>query len=454
MVFHSSYCCIEHRQKSLSQSKRTMVLCSFSKSLILFSFFSIFSIGLDLPAYSQTLDQAVAARLDVNCTGLGSLFQGTDGTAALGIDIGANLNAICATPGTGAGASVGGGSGAVQSTGVSVSNSTALKRLAEARGGEIREEGVVTKTDHQGVAVSVESGRIWNSLSLFGSGNVEYLERDVTTFQNGYTSTILGLTGGADYRFNNKVLGGVAFTFQNQNGDFKNSGGAFSRNGLGGTIFASFIPTQKTFLQIVGGFIRNNHNVSRSVSYVTTLDPRTFSGRASSNSDSNEFSASILVGYDHLISKVTVGPRVGLNYSNTQILNYSEVGGTGLELVYDDQWINSLQSVLGMVVSMPLSTGIGVFLPQISADFIHEFANSQRSVTVHFAEDLRANPTRFKFLTDGPVRDFVNLTVGVSAVLPHGIQPFANFRAMVGNEQFTNYAGTFGIRVELGATKV
>jgi hypothetical protein len=34
-------------------------------------------------------------------------------------------------------------------------------------------------------------------------------------------------------------------------------------------------------------------------------------------------------------------------------------------------------------------------------------------------------------------------------VLPNGWQPFLSFRAMVGNEQFNNYAGTFGLRIEL-----
>ena len=34
-------------------------------------------------------------------------------------------------------------------------------------------------------------------------------------------------------------------------------------------------------------------------------------------------------------------------------------------------------------------------------------------------------------------------------ILPNGWQPFVNFRAMVGNEQFNNYAGMFGLRIEL-----
>ena len=69
-------------------------------------------------------------------------------------------------------------------------------------------------------------------------------------------------------------------------------------------------------------------------------------------------------------------------------------------------------------------------------------------VESQFAQDERPNPTRFNFQNENPVRNFFNLSVGLVAVLPNGIQPYANFRAMVGNEQFNNFAGIFGLRLE------
>jgi outer membrane autotransporter protein len=138
-----------------------------------------------------------------------------------------------------------------------------------------------------------------------------------------------------------------------------------------------------------------------------------------------------------------------VNYSNTKISDYGERGSTGVELKYDDQWINSLQSVLGVQGSAAFSTGLGVLVPQFNADYIHEFANSQRFINVRFAEDFRATPTKFTFQNDVPVRNYFNLGTGLMMVLPNGWQPFVNFRAMVGNEQFNNYAGMFGLRIEL-----
>jgi len=138
-----------------------------------------------------------------------------------------------------------------------------------------------------------------------------------------------------------------------------------------------------------------------------------------------------------------------MNYSRTHIGNYAENGGNGIGLQYDDQNIHSLQSTVGILGSTAYSTGIGVIVHQVNADYIHEFANSQRLINVQFTEDQRANPSRFNFQNEVPVRNYFNLATGLVGVLANGWQPFVYFRAMVGNEQFDNYVGTFGLRIDL-----
>ncbi|MGE0642589.1 MAG: autotransporter outer membrane beta-barrel domain-containing protein [Nitrospira sp.] len=294
----------------------------------------------------------------------------------------------------------------------------------------------------------------WNGVGFFASGLVESLNRDITTFQDGYKSMIFGFTGGADYRFSNKLVAGLAFSYSNTDGDFR-SGGNFSTNSYAGTLFASYLPTDRTFMQVTGGYTRNNYLVARAAN-VTIRDETnpsnillSKSDLASSSSNGNIFSLGLLTGYDHPIGRFTIGPRVGVNYSNTQIGDYTENGNTGVELKYNDQWINSFQSILGFQGSAAISTRFAVLVPQFNADYIHEFANSQRLITVQFAEDFRVNPTKFQFKNEVPVRNYFNLGTGLVMVLPNGWQCFMNFRAMVGNEHFNNYAGTFGLRVAL-----
>ena len=412
-------------------------------------------------ASAQTLDQAIGALLSGPCAGIGGPGAG----------FGPNLNALCASLPGGSGASVGGGAASVQSSAASILNRTIIRRLEEVRAEEgKRAEGATTlgmvnpfgaflpvlERLPQFASSSIGDASLttfnpggdsrWKGLGLFASGLIEDLNRDVTAFQDGYKSNIYGVTAGADYRSSKGVVTGLALTYTNTDGGFRN-GGNFSTQSYGGTLFSSLTPTDKTFVQFVGGYTRNNYLLARPAAFAVAGTG--VSGIASSKSYGDVYTLGALLGYDQPIRNFTIGPRLGLNYSHTHILDFSETGSTGLELRYGDQYINSLQSVLGLQGSMALSTGFGVLVPQFNADYIHEFANSQRFITVQFVEDSRPTPTSFKFQNDIPVRNYFNLGAGLSVVLPNGVQPFISFRAMVGNSQFEDYAGTIGVRLEL-----
>jgi hypothetical protein len=311
----------------------------------------------------------------------------------------------------------------------------------------------------------------WHGLGLFATGQAEILNRNIGTFQDGFNSNIFGFTAGADYRFSKAFVAGAAFTYANTKGDFL-GGGDFSTNAYTGTVFASYLPSERTFLQATAGITQNSYliarpnriTIERCCAVLPPNDILMKDGISSSTSNGNILSWSVLGGYDYSIRQFTFGPRAGLNYARTLINGYTEQGSTGLELTYQDQFIESFQSVLGVQAMAPVSWRYGVLVPQINADYIHEFANSQRLINVKFAQDNRnpalgntgdvttlstQTPTRFTFQNDGPDRDWFNLGAGLVAVLPNGYQPFVNFRAMVGNSQFTNYVWTFGLRMEL-----
>ena len=442
-------------------------------------------------ATAQVLNQQVEQLLANKCEGLLGAFN-----AGFTAGLGPNLAALCSPPNTGGSppntlpaSSTGGGAASLQGSAASILNRLLLQRLNETdeeegqehpRSSSMKINPIGSLLSGFGRTSSVSSPLYasttgggesmatftsgsqsrWHGLGLFATGLVESLNRDVTTFQDGYKSNIFGITAGGDYRFNRRLVAGLALSYSNADGDFR-GGGNFSTNSYGGLLFASYLPTDRTFMQVTGGYTRNKYLLARdaSATIINILNNNavvsTTSGLASSNSNGNVFHLGLMTGYDHPIGRFTIGPRAGVNYSNTKISNFTENGATGIELKYDDQWINSLQSVLGIQGSAAFSTGLGVLVSQVNADYIHEFANSQRFIHVQFAEDGRtiaangSGPTKFTFQNDVPVRNYFNLGTGLLMVLPNGWQPFVAFRAMVGNEQFNNYAGTFGLRISL-----
>lgn len=450
----------------------------------------IATVGLALTvtnAHAQVLNQQVNALLANNCAGLGTGGFPTPNVTGLG----PNLATICNNPQTLGAVSAGGGAASVQGSAASILNRALVTRLQELRedcrrDGDTDETGACAKDRSSSLrfnpfgllslanlqnlnvssplyasmstggssAVSFTTSSLsrWKGFGGFASGTIESLNRDITTFQDGYRSTIWSFSGGVDYRITKKAVVGFAGSFTNIDGDFR-GGGTFSTNSYTGLLFAQILPTDRTFLQITAGYTRNNYLVNRlTTATITSVgfgNDRIVTAFASSNSGGNVATAGALTGYDHAFGRFVIGPRGGVNYTQTLIGSHTEDGGAGIGLKYDDQAVHSLQSTVGIQASTTYSTTFGVLVHQVNADYIHEFANSQRHITVQFSEDQRANPTRFAFQNEAPARDYGYVGTGLVAVLANGWQPFINFRAMVGNSQFNSYAGTLGIRIEL-----
>ena len=211
---------------------------------------------------AQTLNQAVDSLVSNNCRDL----QGSLG--AQDPQFGDNLNRLCAFANANPANSTGGGSASVQGSAASILNRVLLQRLDQIDGEEGQERArsssrrfnpfgsllsgfgrtssvssplyaATTAGGDSAATFSSGSQRRWNGLGLFASGLVESLNRDVTTFQDGYKSNILGITAGADYRFSKKLVAGLALSYSNTDGDFRNDGGNFSTNSYGSLLFAS-----------------------------------------------------------------------------------------------------------------------------------------------------------------------------------------------------------------------
>jgi outer membrane autotransporter protein len=193
----------------------------------------------------------------------------------------------------------------------------------------------------------------------------------------------------------------------------------------------------------VAAYTRRDYSFERRISFADANNA--VAGLTSGNTDGNEFKVGVNAGYDFLFGRFTVGPRVGVLYRETTIDGYRESGRTGLELSYDNQNTQSLTTTAGVFGSVAISTGFGVIVPQATVEYVHEFLDDQRSVGFRIVQDL--SQQRYLFQTEPPDRDYLNLGVGVSMVLPNGLQPFLSFREMVGYNDRSSHTVAIGLRV-------
>ena len=371
-----------------------------------------------------------------------------DGTG-VPFGLGPELAAICTTISPpGSSGSISGGGQASNGGGV-----TTTVPVVERRQRKLREEAKERTGGDDDTEVTLGAG-----LAAFVSANYEDLDRDRTGFEDGYDSDIWRVTLGADYQVKNSMVVGLALNLARWNGDY-DTGGGFDTDSYGATAFASFLPLQYMFLDVSVGYMRNDISEDRRRFYtrdITFTDPgvgtitttQVFGGRTDADRDDNLWSALLRLGYDFPIRQFNVGPRLALNWLYTDIDGYKERGGSGLELKYQEDSRTLLQSKLGLQASMAISTRIGVFVPQVYGNWVHEFADNQRSISVQFVQDLRPNPTRFSFDTDKPDRNWWELGAGVVLTMPLGFQAFLNVQTIQSNSLINSTSGSGGLRVE------
>ena len=372
--------------------------------------------ALAIPVGAQTFQDTFVGALDNNCRRLA------------GGPFGPNLGAICA-PGIIPGGASASAALSVDTRGVG-DEQRLLRRLRERR---------------DGVAASADGPTGLRGLGVFASTEYQTFDKDVTRFEPGYSRDTWGGTVGADYLlFGGKGLIGLAFSYSHQDGTFDNHGGSFDTNAYGPTLYGSVLVVPNLFIDLFAGYTRRDYTIDRRYSFAMAGGISIPSAVAHGETHGDEARVGVNAGYDFVFGPVTAGPRLGFNFRGNHIDAYDEAVRTGLELAYDDQHQTSFTSNLGAFASMAISTGFGVFVPQATWEWVHEFLDNQRVTYFHFVEDL--GQRRFRFQNDPPDRNYFDAGLGLVLVLPNGLSPFVNVRQFFGYEKQSSTTVTAGLR--------
>jgi outer membrane autotransporter protein len=276
----------------------------------------------------------------------------------------------------------------------------------------------------------------FEGLNLFATADYQHKLYDGAA-ETDFDSDRAGFTVGLDSPMSWGLIGG-AINYNYTTGDFRHDGGDFQQNSFGGLLYGSYYPTDASFIDGVIGLAGKGYSLDR-----TVVANNQVTGKASGDTLGFEFQSSLSGGYDFSFDNFTIGPRVGIHYLRTELSDFTESGT--LALHYEDQVEDSLTSTVGFQGSVAISTSFGVVVPQVNAEYVHEFLNDRR--TVHATTSPGGAPVNF--VTDPPDRDYFNVGAGVVFVLPDGISPFLNFSAEIANRFEETQTVTAGVRLEM-----
>ena len=276
-------------------------------------------------------------------------------------------------------------------------------------------------------------------LGAFLNGRLTFGDKEATTREQGFDFISGGVTGGVDYRFTDNIVLGAALSYTRSASDMNFNFGETTTDGYGISLYGTFYAGGFYFDSHVG-FEWQEHESERRIVY--SIFDRTARGTPSGQ----QYTANFGAGYDVRLGPVTLTPYGRAEYVHIDIDSFTERGAGGLNLFIDDQSADSFQTALGGRVAYSINVPFGVLVPQMSAEWRHEFLNDSRTITAKYAVD--PFNTFFFIPTDRPDRDYVALSVGAAATFARGISSFLNYETVLGLRDVTSHAFTGGVRVE------
>lgn len=303
----------------------------------------------------------------------------------------------------------------------------------------------------RGGGASADAG-LGGRLGVYMNGTGSFGDQDATSNVEGFDFWTAGVIVGADWRFAENIVAGAAFTYSHSSVDFDSGLSDLASNSYGIQLYSTAY-FGNLYVDLYGGFNWNTYDTTRRMIYGTGPNPGpglqpnviTIDRTARGDTDGQQYNFNAGAGYDFLFGAFSVTPLGRLEFTGLHVDSYAETGANGLNLTVASQKLYSFLSSLGAQVGYAFSVPFGVIVPQLAAEWRHEWVTND-SVRAKYTAD--PNSVFFSVPLEEPTRDYAALRFGVSGVFARGWQAFVNYEVLLGlkDATYNNFVG--GVRVE------
>jgi outer membrane autotransporter protein len=288
--------------------------------------------------------------------------------------------------------------------------------------------------------------KISEHVSLFASVVAGRLDRRDSPNEAAFSGDTHSATVGIDWAPTAKWVVGAALNHSREVLDYDASDGSSAGRYLGLIGYASWQWRPGVALDAYAGRLQGHNDLRRAIDY--TLPSGThISSIASASPDSTRTLSGI--GATRTLAQ---GPwqwqfGAGADWMKTRLENYVETGGAGLALAVPTREILTRRGRLDVTLGRNVSTGWGVWQPQLRVGLRHEFENPARALSVRFAADANGTPVTFN--TEDPDSNWGEAALGSVFVFTHGHSGFVEYRQRFGHAFLQERVLALGWRMEL-----
>jgi len=302
--------------------------------------------------------------------------------------------------------------------------------------------------------MSAVDGLLSNRWGLFANGVIGSGVKEETESEDGFVSTLSGITMGADYRLTSNAVAGFAAGFERSLAEFTLSnnvaGGDLEFDSASLSAFGLWFNDHWYADAIVtlgdAAYRLNRRVVVQSTANAAAVGNDGADLQILSETNSTQIGASATAGFEYSNAATTIAPYTRVSAIKVEVDSYEESGGAALALRVREQSIKSLTAAIGLRAAHIVNMGFGVLAPQVTLEYIHEFEDDSREISALYINDPRENV--LSVATDAPDRSYGRIGLAVSSVLKNGWQLFADAKAIVDLDTTESIVITVGGRKE------
>jgi outer membrane autotransporter protein len=299
-----------------------------------------------------------------------------------------------------------------------------------------------------GASADEPGGLLSDKWGMWARGNYSFGEKDRNASSPGFDADQWAMVGGLDYRFSDRLVGGVSLAYGQSSIEFDpRDEGGLETDTWAISLYGSAYAAKNFYFDTIVNVANADYGADRNITYVDGTG--LIDVDAHGDTDGMTYSAGLSGGYDLLIGGLTLSPNLGLFYIDATIDSFTESGAGGLNLLYDEQTFQSFTGNLGLRATYAWNLSWGVLLPHVRVDYVREFKNDVDVFGVRFAADPNAVSTPPILVeTDNPDESYWRLATGFSAQFVLGVSAYVEYQRLESFEFISFQDVSFGLRMQ------
>ncbi|WP_238149828.1 putative Ig domain-containing protein [Dyella jiangningensis] len=293
----------------------------------------------------------------------------------------------------------------------------------------------IVQPDEPSTGEATSGGGKLGGWSVWTGGAVNFGKTLPGTSDNGIDFTTSGISMGVDRAFGDTFALGAGVGYGHDASDIGHHDSRSTVDGYSAAVYGSYRPSPLVYIDALAGYQWMSFDARR---YVTDNGNTVHGSR-----DGTQLFASLSVGYEHRTQDgMLVSPYGRFDFARASLDSYTEHGDDIYALQYESQTVKTSTGVLGLRAQWVAKRDYGVWMPQLRAEFRHDFQGS--SVAAMRYADLLGGPL-YSASLGGTSRNHTLVGAGVMLQTVSGWSLRAEYQNLLDNSTRDNQSIQLGV---------